>query len=68
LVVRVIDDGSGFNPAEEKEGHFGTEIMRERAESIGGALTITSSPGSGTDVSIWVPAYGDEVPQQRELG
>jgi nitrate/nitrite-specific signal transduction histidine kinase len=32
--------------------HFGLELMRERAASIGATLTITASPGSGTGVKL----------------
>lgn len=55
LVVCVQDDGSGFPPGQERGGHFGLDIMTERAESIGGSLEVTSSPGTGTVVCIRVP-------------
>jgi len=55
LVVCVQDDGSGFPPGQERGGHFGLDIMTERAESIGGSLEVTSSPGTGTVVCIHVP-------------
>lgn len=55
LVVCVQDDGSGFPPGQERSGHFGLDIMTERAESIGGRLDVTSSPGTGTVVCIRVP-------------
>jgi signal transduction histidine kinase len=32
--------------------------MRERAELIGGTLTITSAPGQGTEVELLVPLPG----------
>ncbi|HUR81383.1 MAG TPA: ATP-binding protein, partial [Thermoanaerobaculia bacterium] len=34
---------------------FGLSTMRERAESIGGELTIDSTPGSGTTVRFRLP-------------
>jgi signal transduction histidine kinase len=58
LLVRVIDDGCGFNMAAvqaETGERFGLETMRERAESIGGALEVTSAPGQGTTVALVVP-------------
>jgi len=55
LVVCVQDDGSGFPPGQERGGHFGLDIMTERAESIGGSLEVTSSPGTGTLICIRVP-------------
>jgi two-component system nitrate/nitrite sensor histidine kinase NarX len=58
LVVRVIDDGRGFDVEAVQAtagARFGLETMRERAESIGGTLAITSAPGRGTTVALWVP-------------
>lgn len=34
---------------------FGLAIMRERTESIEGQLQITSAPGQGTEVKLYVP-------------
>jgi len=60
LVVRFRDDGVGISPdilrSGEREGHFGLPSMRERAHRIGGELSITPGPGSGTDVTLIVPA------------
>ncbi|MDI6772160.1 MAG: GAF domain-containing protein [bacterium] len=58
LAVRVSDDGCGFDleAAQRAAGaRFGLETMRERAESIGGTLEITSAPGQGTTVALVVP-------------
>ena len=59
----VQDDGRGFDPeAMHREGfpRFGLAIMRERAQSIGGELSVESAPGRGTRVSIEVPVIRDE--------
>jgi two-component system nitrate/nitrite sensor histidine kinase NarX len=57
--VAVRDDGVGFDPhtvqADAGGRHVGITIMRERAESVGGRLEVTSQPGSGTEVRAWVP-------------
>lgn len=50
--LSVEDNGKGFDPREAMErglgtGHFGLITMRERAELIGGSLTIKSAPGAG---------------------
>jgi signal transduction histidine kinase/ligand-binding sensor domain-containing protein len=59
LSVRVRDDGKGIEPqvlrTGEKQGHFGLGGMRERAELVGGKLTIRSSPGTGTEVEFTAP-------------
>jgi ligand-binding sensor domain-containing protein/signal transduction histidine kinase len=58
LELRVSDDGQGI-PQDilhyGKAGHFGLKGMRERASRIGAALTISSSPSTGTVVRLIVP-------------
>jgi signal transduction histidine kinase len=61
VVVEVRDNGRGFNPAAGHPGHFGLDSMRSRAAEIGGGLTITSAPGSGTLVRVCVPAETDST-------
>jgi signal transduction histidine kinase len=60
LAIRIHDDGVGLSEdvraAGSKPGHFGLVGMRERAERIGGALSVESHPGYGTDVTITLPA------------
>lgn len=56
LIVR--DDGHGFDnqaARNARAGHFGLIGMRERAEQIGGTLSIQSINGSGTEVVADVP-------------
>ncbi|MDQ7842339.1 MAG: sensor histidine kinase [Armatimonadota bacterium] len=58
-VVSIADDGRGFDVAavEGAKGmHFGLLTMKERAESIGGRLEVTSAPGQGTRVTLWIPS------------
>lgn len=57
LLVRVKDDGKGMSPAVAslgREGHFGLRCMRERASRIGARLSIDTSPGGGTVVTLRV--------------
>ena len=49
--VTVRDDGSGFELEEDGAGQ-GLRNMRERAASIGGAMTLRSTPGSGTALEV----------------
>jgi PAS domain S-box-containing protein len=59
VVVIVEDNGIGFDPDESVTGdHMGLLGMRERAETIGGVLTIESRPGQGTTIVAEVP-YDD---------
>jgi signal transduction histidine kinase len=58
LVTVIADDGVGFASVGRARGEFpqfGLSTMRERAESIGGTLTIDSTPGSGTTVRFELP-------------
>lgn len=55
IKIIVVDDGTGFDLGQNEPGHFGLEIMRERAESVGGRLTVSSTVGRGTEVSVWMP-------------
>lgn len=51
LRLRVIDDGSGFDPAVSTPG-FGLGGMRERAALVGAELSVRSDPGAGTEVAV----------------
>jgi signal transduction histidine kinase/ligand-binding sensor domain-containing protein len=57
LILRIRDNGQGFDPAgmQNMSGHFGLCGMRERAQRIGATLNVLSAPGSGTEVSLVVP-------------
>ncbi len=51
--LEVGDNGRGFDPAEARPG-YGLHSMAERAELVGGTLTIRSRPGAGTTVTVTV--------------
>jgi signal transduction histidine kinase len=57
VVLAVSDDGIGFDPGAHaiSARRLGLVSMRERAGDLGGSLTITSAPGSGTVVEAEVP-------------
>jgi signal transduction histidine kinase len=56
--LSVKDDGCGFNPGKPSSngGGFGLLGMRERVERLHGELFVSSSPGSGTEISVTIPA------------
>lgn len=63
LRLAIADDGCGFDPAAPRPGgHFGLHIMRERAASLGGNLSIHSEPGRGTVVQLELPPTGRFAP------
>jgi len=69
VVLLVEDSGAGFDPQQftgQRRG-FGLAGMHERAASVGGKLTIQSSPGKGTLVEIKVPLQQSEPPVLEEL-
>lgn len=56
LSVEISDDGSGFEPGGlPGEGSYGLAIMAERARMIGGELSLASTPGRGSRVTVLVP-------------
>lgn len=58
IVAIVEDDGKGFAVREMSgrgDGRLGLYGMQERASLIGGALTIESTPGTGTTIFVEVP-------------
>jgi len=57
VTITVRDDGVGFDPAARaiRERRLGLTSMRERAESLGGTLTIETARSSGTTVRVEVP-------------
>lgn len=52
LNLEIEDDGNGFNLKRVQNGGLGMRTMRERAELLGGQISIKSSPGEGTIVSF----------------
>lgn len=53
--VRVEDDGQGFDPSAARDGHYGLNIMQERADAIGARLQLTTAPGQGAEVKVCLP-------------
>lgn len=55
LLLRVIDDGVGFDMNQEKVGSYGLMNIRERVAGMGGTVKIVSFPSQGTIVEIKIP-------------
>jgi signal transduction histidine kinase len=59
LQLRVQDDGRGMTEEQlnaARPGHYGITGMHERADRVGGSLSIRSRVGEGTEVTLLVPA------------
>ena len=55
--VRLViqDDGRGFDPSKARDGGVGLLGMRERVSLVGGRLTVESTEGAGTMLTVEVP-------------
>jgi PAS domain S-box-containing protein len=54
-LLRVEDNGNGFNPATQQSKGLGLRIMHYRAQMMAGSLRIESTRALGTVVSCWFP-------------
>ena len=72
LLLVISDDGTGFDinaarAAGSAAATLGLRGMEERAQAVGGTLTIDSAPGRGTRISASFPLSTEEVQaEQRE--
>jgi NarL family two-component system sensor histidine kinase LiaS len=60
VIMRISDDGIGFEIDEEKIGSYGMQTMRERAVEIGGTLKVVSLKNKGTRLEVKVPVLAIE--------
>ena len=62
--MRIRDNGHGFDTSElSAPGHYGLDMMLERAEAVGAQLTITSQPDHGTELTlVWPGRPKQEAP------
>jgi len=58
--LSIRDDGVGIRLEQaQKGGGLGLRSMRERAERLGGTLSVEPSPTGGTVVTVTAPAHGE---------
>ena len=55
VLLRVIDDGVGFDVDNQKAGSYGLMNIRERISAVGGTLKIISFKNQGTSIEIKIP-------------
>jgi two-component system NarL family sensor kinase len=62
VLLTVADDGAGFEPSivdqRVAEGHIGLASLQARFDSVGGVMTIDSTMGRGTSVTVTSPPEG----------
>ncbi len=69
--ITIIDNGKGFQVPERvgdlaRVGKLGLAGMHERAELLGGTLTLDTEPGKGTIIVIEVPVMERTNSQPKE--
>ncbi|WP_077301048.1 sensor histidine kinase [Virgibacillus pantothenticus] len=57
IILRVTDDGVGFDMGKLKTGSYGLQNMRERAYEVGGSYKVISFPNQGTRLEVKVPHF-----------
>ncbi|WHX90282.1 sensor histidine kinase [Peribacillus simplex] len=55
IILRITDDGIGFNAEESKTGSYGLQNMHERAVELGGTMQLVSIPNKGTKLEVKIP-------------
>ena len=63
LVLRIEDDGRGYEPETVSGKGLGLVTMAERAEAAGGKLNIVSRPQAGTRLQVFVPTRHRSSPE-----
>jgi signal transduction histidine kinase len=70
VLMEVADDGAGFDPDAVQRrrpgmplARFGLYGMRDRAQILGGSFDVTSEPGSGATVRVFLPRWSGSLPE-----
>lgn len=61
IILRIVDDGKGFDMETINTGSYGLENMQERARDLGGHCKIISLPNKGTKVEVQIPIVKKDV-------
>lgn len=64
VLMRMMDDGVGFDTTQKKAGSYGLMNIRERVASVGGTAKIISFVGQGTNIEIKIPLL-KEFPKEE---
>ncbi|WP_394185219.1 sensor histidine kinase [Metabacillus halosaccharovorans] len=66
VIMRVTDDGIGFDQEDGKSGSYGLQNMYERAVEIGGTMKIVSLKNKGTRLEVKVPILEEECGEEND--
>jgi signal transduction histidine kinase len=69
LLLHVIDDGVGFDPAErEEEDNYGLKGITDRVERLDGTVDINTTPHEGTQITTTIPLTTSSLPTTLRTG
>ncbi|MFT3846988.1 MAG: PAS domain S-box protein [Lacibacter sp.] len=54
LLLKIVDDGNGFDPEKQMKG-IGLENIRRRVKAFAGELKLHSAPGKGCEIAVEIP-------------
>ncbi|WP_338782068.1 sensor histidine kinase [Metabacillus sp. FJAT-52054] len=60
-ILRITDDGIGFDVEQAKTGSYGLQNIKERAAELGGLVKIISLPNKGTRIEVRIPLIEQET-------
>jgi signal transduction histidine kinase len=67
LTVTITDDGRGFVVVQRVEG-LGLRGIEERVKELAGSVRVTSTPGTGTTITMHLPVPQEETEYARLAG
>jgi signal transduction histidine kinase len=65
VILRIQDDGTGFDPKKVERGGMGLINMKERTLQVNAKLNIVSKPGQGTTIVITIEKDQEVKPIER---
>ncbi len=54
-ILKISDNGKGFDPDMRRPGSFGLDGVRERVHTLGGEVALFSASGQGTVLEVRLP-------------
>lgn len=60
ILLRITDDGKGFDVEKIQTSSYGLKNMEERAQDLGGSIKIVSLPNQGARLEVKIPSLQKE--------